>query len=86
LKSVFSIIAASFLSLGSFSGYCYKIQRYGRANTILWVHKRRRKVIYGHLKVEIGQIIRKLCENKEKKIIKGKDCVDHIHMCEYPFS
>jgi len=48
---------------------------------IVWVPKRRRKVIYGHLKVEIGQIIRKLCEYKGIKIIEGKACVDHIHMC-----
>ena len=48
---------------------------------IVWVPKRRRKVIYGHLKGEIGQIIRKLCEYKGIKIIEGKACVDHIHMC-----
>jgi putative transposase len=48
---------------------------------IVWVPKRRRKVIYGHLKVEIGQIIRELCEYKGIKIIEGKACVDHIHMC-----
>lgn len=48
---------------------------------IVWVPKRRRKVIYGHLKVEIGQILRKLCEYKGIKIIEGKACVDHIHMC-----
>jgi putative transposase len=48
---------------------------------IVWVPKRRRKVIYGHLKKEIGTIIRKLCEYKGIEIIEGKACVDHIHMC-----
>jgi putative transposase len=48
---------------------------------IVWVPKRRRKVKYGHLKVKIGQIIRKLCEYKGIKVIEGKACVDHIHMC-----
>ena len=48
---------------------------------IIWVPKRRRKVIYGHLKHEIGTIIRKLCEYKGIEIIEGKACVDHIHMC-----
>jgi len=48
---------------------------------IVWVPKRRRKVIYGHLKQEIGTIIRKLCEYKGIEIIEGKACVDHIHMC-----
>ena len=44
------------------------------------------KVIYGHLKVEIGQILRKLCEYKGIKIIVGKACVDHIHSeCVCPF-
>lgn len=48
---------------------------------IVFVPKRRRKVIYGHLKADIGQIIRRLCEYKGIEIIEGTTCVDHIHMC-----
>jgi putative transposase len=48
---------------------------------IVWVPKRRRKVIYGQLKREIVTIIRRLCEYKGIEIIEGKACVDHIHMC-----
>ena len=48
---------------------------------IVFVPKRRRKVIYGHLKTDIGQIIRRLCEYKSIEIIEGTACVDHIHMC-----
>lgn len=50
-------------------------------NHIVWVPKRRRKVIYGQLKREIVTIIRRLCEYKGIEIIEGKACVDHIHMC-----
>lgn len=37
-------------------------------------------MIYGEFKTEIGQILRKLCEQKEIKIIEAQACPDHIHM------
>ena len=42
--------------------------------------KYRRQVIYGKLKVEIGKILRKLCEQKGVEIIQAEACPDHIHM------
>lgn len=48
---------------------------------VVWVPKYRRKVIYGRLRKEIGFILRKLCEYKGVKIVEGKACSDHIHMC-----
>ena len=47
---------------------------------IVFSPKFRRKVIYGHLKADIGQILRELCERKEVEIIEANACVDHIHM------
>ena len=47
---------------------------------IVFAPKYRRQVIYGKLKVEIGQILRKLCEQKEIEIIEANACPDHIHM------
>ena len=47
---------------------------------IVFAPKFRRKVIYGKLRVEIGQILRKLCERKGVKIIEAECCPDHIHM------
>jgi len=48
---------------------------------VVWVPKNRRKVIYGQLRLEVGTILRKLCEYKGVKILEGKACIDHIHLC-----
>ena len=42
--------------------------------------KYRRQVIYGKIKADIGQILRKLCEHKGIEIIEANACPDHIHM------
>jgi putative transposase len=47
---------------------------------IVFAPKYRRKVIYGQLRKEIGQILRKLCEQKGIEIIEAEACPDHIHM------
>jgi len=47
---------------------------------IIFAPKYRRQVIYGQLKREIGQILRKLCEYKEVEIIEANACKGHIHM------
>jgi len=36
--------------------------------------------MYSELKLEIGEILRKLCEMKGVSLIEGKVCRDHIHM------
>ena len=47
---------------------------------IVFAPKYRRKEIYGKLKADIGQIIRKLCEQKGVEQIEAEACPDHIHM------
>ena len=47
---------------------------------IVFAPKYRRKEIYGKLKADIGQILRKLCEWKGVEIIEGEVCPDHIHI------
>ena len=47
---------------------------------IVFAPKYRRQVIYGKLEVEIGKILRKLCEQKGVEIIQAEACPDHIHM------
>lgn len=47
---------------------------------IVFAPKYRRKVIYGKLKKDIGEILRKLCNEKKVEIIEAEACVDHIHM------
>ena len=47
---------------------------------IVFAPKYRRKVIYKELRADIGQIIRKLCEEKKVEILEAQTCPDHIHM------
>ena len=47
---------------------------------IVFAPKYRRKVIYGKIKVDIGRMLRKLCEYKGVEIIEAEACTDHIHM------
>jgi len=47
---------------------------------IVFAPKYRRQVIYGKIKADIGQILRKLCEHKGIEIIEANACPDHIHM------
>jgi putative transposase len=42
--------------------------------------KYRRNVIYGKIKKDIGQMLRKLCEYKGVEILETEACPDHIHM------
>ena len=47
---------------------------------IVFIPKYRRKEIYGKLRKDIGEILRKLCEQKGVDIIEAEACPDHIHM------
>ena len=47
---------------------------------IVFAPKYRRQEIYGKIKKDIGQILRKLCEQKGVEIIEANACKDHIHM------
>ena len=47
---------------------------------IVFAPKNRRKVFFGEKKVEIGKILRQLCEWKGIKIIEAEICPDHVHM------
>ena len=48
---------------------------------LVFAPKYRRQIIYGKYKVEIGKILRKICERMEGvEIIEANACVDHIHM------
>ena len=47
---------------------------------IVFAPKYRRKEIYGKIKKDIGEILRKLCTQKVVEIIEVEACVDYIHM------
>ena len=47
---------------------------------IVFAPKYRRQIIYGKIKSDIGQMLRKLCEYKGIEILEAEACKDHIHM------
>ena len=47
---------------------------------IVFAPKYRRKVFYNEYKIEIGKILRELCNWKGVNIIEAEVCPDHIHM------
>ena len=47
---------------------------------LVFAPKYRRKEIYGKIKADIGEILRKLCEQKKVEIVEAQACPDHIHM------
>ena len=47
---------------------------------IVFAPKYRRKVIYNQIRKDIGEIIRKLCNELKVEIIEAEACPDHIHM------
>lgn len=48
---------------------------------IVFAPKYRRLAIYGQIKKDVGQILRKLCEKKGVEIIEAEACPDHILTC-----
>lgn len=47
---------------------------------VVFAPKYRRKIFYNEYKIEIGKILRELCNWKGVKIIEAEVCPDHIHM------
>ena len=47
---------------------------------VVFAPKYRRLAIYREIKVDIGKILRQLCQQKEVEIIEAELCPDHIHM------
>ena len=47
---------------------------------IVFAPKYRRKVFYGEKRVEIGKILRMLCDWKKIEIVEAEVCKDYLHM------
>lgn len=47
---------------------------------IVFAPKYLRKVFYEEKRMEIREILRKLCQRKGVEIVEGEICPDHIHM------
>jgi putative transposase len=48
---------------------------------VVIVPKYRKKVLYGAIRKQVGEIIRELCRQKGVKLLEGHLLSDHIHMC-----
>ena len=49
---------------------------------VVFAPKYRRLAIYGEIKADIGQILRKLCEQKGVEIVEAEACPDNIQMLQ----
>jgi len=47
---------------------------------LVWIPKWRKRVLYGQLRKELGQILRGLAMHKESEVIEGALRTDHVHM------
>ena len=48
---------------------------------VVFIPKRRKKVIYGQIRRHLGKVFHELAEQKESKIVEGHLCADHVHIC-----
>ncbi len=48
---------------------------------VVFVPKRRRKVMFGNIRKHLGAVFHELARQKECHIIEGHLMVDHVHMC-----
>ena len=47
---------------------------------VVFIPKCRRKVLYGQLRVHLGEVFRKLAGQKESRVEEGHLMPDHVHM------
>jgi len=48
---------------------------------VVFVLKRRRRELFGHLRPKLGTIFHELARQKECQIVEGHVMPDHIHLC-----
>ncbi|WP_029200536.1 IS200/IS605 family transposase, partial [Oribacterium sp. NK2B42] len=54
--------------------------KYNCTYHIVFIPKYRRKVMYGKLQAEVGQLLGKVCKMEGVTIIKAATMTDHVHM------
>ncbi|QKD86799.1 IS200/IS605 family transposase [Xanthomonas axonopodis pv. vasculorum] len=47
---------------------------------VVFIPKRRRKVLYKELRTHLGEVFRRLAEQKESRVEEGHLMPDHVHM------
>ena len=47
---------------------------------VVFIPKYRRKAIYGGVRTELGEVLRRLAEQRESRVEEGHLLADHVHM------
>ena len=47
---------------------------------IVFIPKYRRKVMYGKIRTDVREVLKKLCKMKDVTLVEGAVCADHVHM------
>ena len=47
---------------------------------LIWIPKCRKKVLFGDLRKDLGNVFRELVLQKESKVLEGHLMGDHVHM------
>jgi putative transposase len=47
---------------------------------VVWIPKRRRKVLFGRLRKHLGTVFRELARRRECEVLEGHLCPDHVHI------
>ncbi len=47
---------------------------------IIWIPKYRRKVLYGQVRREMGEVLHSLARHKESRILEGHLQLDHVQV------
>jgi len=47
---------------------------------LVWVPKYRKKILYGHLHKNLGDVFRELALQRESRVLEGHLMGDHVHM------
>ena len=51
---------------------------------IVFIPKYRKKILFGKVRKDVGEILRKLCEMKGVELIEGATRPDHVHIYDSP--
>ena len=54
--------------------------RYKCQYHIVFIPKYRKRIMYGRLKADVREIIKKLCDYRNIEIVEGAECADHVHL------
>ena len=55
--------------------------RYKCQYHIVFIPKYRKRIMYGRLKADVREIIKKLCDYRNIEIVEGAVCADYVHLC-----